>query len=80
MQQRKKMVCEQKEEAYIAESYKIINLLNEGLSFHDTMFILGRYFSQKYWSLVDFNLILGMDFRELYCQLKSKIQMIEPHH
>lgn len=50
----------------LVECYRILNLLNCGLQYHNSIFTFGRYFSEKEWFLIDFNIVLCIDFKEIY--------------
>lgn len=52
-------------------------MLNCGLRFHTSIFTFGRYFSEKEWFLIDFNIVLCIDFKELYESFKEKFEKIE---
>ena len=55
-------------------AYQLINLINIGTSFSDMIYILGRYYLNRFGCAVDFNVLLGVDLQGLYGEMVESIR------
>jgi hypothetical protein len=46
--------------------YQMLNLLHQGTAFSDILYTFGRYYSDTFAFVVDFNIVLGKDMCFIY--------------
>jgi hypothetical protein len=51
-----------------------MNLINLGASFTDCIYIIGRYYADKYKFIIDFNIVLATDLGNLYNVMVDNIK------
>jgi len=54
--------------------YQLLNLINLGTSFTHLIYIMGRYYAEKYKFIIDFNITLAIDIKNLYNEMMDNIR------
>jgi hypothetical protein len=53
--------------------YQFLNLLHRGTAFSDILYTFGRYYSNVYIFVIDFNIILGNDLCLVYNEMVKNV-------
>lgn len=50
----------------IEKLFHYLNLVKTGLAFIEIIYTFGRYYRERYEFIVDFNIVMAVDFHKLY--------------
>lgn len=51
----------------------MFNIISAASTFHQVIYIFGRYFVNKYVFIIDFNIILAKDIAKIYSNIQKRI-------